>query len=549
MRDNSPAVRAGQTGLGPLEPAGKPVLPLDIEQTKDEETGELLSCTVRLSLQDAVYMALSNSLDIAVTSFDPAVAREQMVEAAAAFDYVLFSNFSYSRNDQPTASAFTAGVSKVSNFQAGVRQQTITGAQWEASYELTRTWDNAAFSASPVTYEPVLAFKLTQPLLRNAWPQFNLAKLRAARINYKVTQSQFRQRVDDVVTQAITDYWQLVQAGRSVEIEQILLNETLATLARVMDRRDIDATAVQVRQTEAAVADRQATLYASQKNYQDKQDDLARLLNDPQINLLKNCRIVPTTPAVTEEVLISEADQLLAALQYNPALEQARLAIATSDLEVVVAENQTLPELDFVSSGQYQGLGRNFDTSNDSMWSTDFESFTIGLQAQYPLGNRAALARLAEAQLGRTQNVVTLQNSADTVALNIRERIREVQSSYLEAKAFRRATDAALAELRALKDREPIVALTPEFLQVELSAQEQAAASAIAEADAIARYNVAMVDLSQITGTTLETNNVVLAMPVIAEQAPLTKGNPPTALRELQKAVWKGDADDPDNWP
>ncbi len=78
-------------GLGLMRPTSRD-LPL-LKITKDTKTGQR---SIRLDLREAVMRALANNVDIAIVSYDPQVAREQMVQAAAAFDYVLFGSLGYS---------------------------------------------------------------------------------------------------------------------------------------------------------------------------------------------------------------------------------------------------------------------------------------------------------------------------------------------------------------------------------------------------------------------------------------------------------------------
>ncbi|MCK4275720.1 MAG: TolC family protein, partial [Phycisphaerae bacterium] len=259
MVSRSPAERVGTRGLDLLKPVATEYLaPLDIKFVEDPETHEVLRFVIELSLDEAVRRALVNSLDIAVVSFDPGISREQMLEAAAQFDAVFFADFTYASDNEQVASAFAAGESKTRTWEAGLTQKTVTGATWAASWTMTRTWDNSTYSTLPKRYEPVLLLEISQPLLRDAWGQYNLANLRLARINHQITVAQFRQKVEEVITEVIATYWALVQARREVRIQEDLLLETTNTLRRVEARGELDATAVQIRQAEAATADRRA---------------------------------------------------------------------------------------------------------------------------------------------------------------------------------------------------------------------------------------------------------------------------------------------------
>jgi outer membrane protein TolC len=474
---------------------------------------------VRLTLEQAVMRALANSLDIAVVSFDPAVSREQAAEAAAEFDIILFGTLGYQKSDRATATSLLAGVSKTHTFEVGARQKTVTGASAKVTAGMTRVWDNSTFYAFQPRYEPVLGAEITQPLLRDGWPGFNLASLRVARLNYKMSMESFRQTVEKTIADVISAYWALVQARRSVAIQQNLLTQTEETLEIVIARQDIDAGKVQIKQAEAAVERRRAVLIRARKTSRDVQDQLGRLMNDPGVNMLGECDLIPVTKPVTERVKLDATDQLLTALVHSPILEQARLAISMADIRVRVAANQTLPRLDLTLSGSLQGLGKTRHAATEQLESVDYVSYGATLTFEYPVGNRERLAALRRTRLERLKAVTQMQNTVDLVAQSIRDRVREVGTTHAEMTAQKKVVAAAREQLVALKDIEGIRGrLTPEFLSVKLAAQESLAIAEFAEIQAITLYNTAMVELARDTGTVLELNRVKLALPVAIGQ-------------------------------
>ena len=131
---NSPQPRAGEDGLDLLRPvSGRAVAPLKI--VKDPKSGRGV---VHLSLDDAIRLALANSLEIGVVGFDPAISRQQMIEAAAAFDYVLFGESSHIRSDRRSPTPLAASQSRIVPVKVGVRNTNVYGGVAELSWSLTR---------------------------------------------------------------------------------------------------------------------------------------------------------------------------------------------------------------------------------------------------------------------------------------------------------------------------------------------------------------------------------------------------------------------------
>ncbi len=210
----------------------------------------------------------------------------------------------------------------------------------------------------------------------------------------------------------------------------------------------------------------------------------------------------------------------MTALLHNPILEQAREAIAIADITVEVAENQTLPRLDFTASVSYQALAGSHHQAYQNFDSGDYESYSVAIRLEYPIGNREKLARLRQAELLKVQSVTELQNTADLVAQRVRERIREIETTYEELHVQRFASEAAMRQLRALEAQERLTGrLTPEFLNVKLSAQDSIAEAESGIARALANYNIAWYQLAQATGTVLELNKVKLALPAAMGEA------------------------------
>ena len=509
--------------LGLLEPSAVPesVIP-ELEVLADPNTGRL---AVALTLEQALVRVLANSPEIRVVSFDPAIARHEITKAVADFDPTVFTKVNYEDEDNPENSIFEPGQSETRLFESGVKQKIVTGAEWSASYALTRRWDNLFGRTLPTRHEPVLAFQLRQPLLRDAWDTVNLAGVDIARLQYQAALLGFRQKAEEVSTTVIQAYWQLLQARRDLDIQRRLLARTLETLNKVEGRRDIDATDVQIQQATSYAKSRQGLLLQLEKRASDAQDTLARLLADPQINMLSRLEIVPVSaPDTTEEILensIAVEPALALALAQNPAVEHAKLAVDVSDINIRVARNQVMPRLDLTGSARTQGLARGRAAAGHEMMSGDYASYGVGLSFEYPLGDRQRHAELLKRRLERRKALSTLHNIADQVAAQVKERIRKVETNLAEITIQQEAAIAAGTYLQALEDSEVVrEQLTAEFLLVKLQAQEILAQAERSEIGATVEFNIAVAELAQATGTVLELHRIETALPTAASADP-----------------------------
>jgi len=487
-----------------------------LQVTTDPKTGREI---YNLAIEQAVVRALANSPEIRVVSFDPSIAKEQITKAAAEFDVTAFGRLDYEKEDNPVSSTIQTGQSNSRLLESGIKQKGVTGSEWSFSYLLTRNWDDLTDRTPSTRYEPILSFQIKQPLLRDAWERVNLAGVNVSRLNHRIALAAFHQKAQEVATEVIEAYWMLFQARRDLKIQQELVDRTLETLRKLERRREIDATAVQIKQTEASLKAREAALIQAGKRVFDVQDALLQLLADTQINLLEELQIIPVTLPTTEPTKYETTDVLALAMQNNPLIQQRRVAVSIADINIEVAENRRMPRLDLVASARTQTLTRGYGDAHDRLDDGNFVSYAVGLSFEYPLGNRQRQAELRRRRFERSKAVSDLQNIADRIATQAKERIRRVGTNYQEIQVQKDAVQAAKAHLQALEDTEVIrEKLTPEFLLVKLQSQEDLADSQRAEIRATVDYNISLARLAQTTGTVLQLHHVQAALPLVAGQ-------------------------------
>ncbi len=501
----------GQENL--LRPAGRLDLPkLEPKMIKGKDGKE--KKVIYLSLKNALIYALANNTDIRLSAFNAGLSREDVVKAAAAFDVIASAAGSYTNQDKQVVIPTLAGRSKSSQYQVGFRKRTTTGAQVAVTWGSSRVWSKAASTGSITVYEPTIGIELVQPLLRGGW-SINTAELRLASLQEKDSQETLRATTEAIIANTHAAYWALIRTHRNREITTHLLDKTVETYNRVMERHKagLDATKVQTKQTESAVTTRRAFLLTAITDIGNAQDALAFLIGYPTI--FDDCdEVILTTKMEDKKLEINVKDQLQTAVRHNPQLARARLAIKAADISISVAENQMLPTLNVRSSVAWQAASRSRSSAYKTLGNADFATFSIGLELEYPLGNRAAQASLRASHMGRKQSILTLQQTADGVSKNVRGAARAIDFLYRRLQLQRATVAATTEELAALEDTEEIRAeLTPEFLNLKLAAQQRLAEAASKEVSALELYNRAFVELRRSTGTILDMPGVKILLP------------------------------------
>ncbi len=508
--------RIDDEGVDPCEPLGliRPVAPTtgavpELKVLVDPNTG---AKTAALTIEQAIFRALASSPEIRIVSFDPTIAQQETTQAAADFDPTIFGRVNHEDQDNPENSIFTPGQSETTLSEVGVKQKISTGAEWSASYAMTRVWDNLVGRTLPTRYEPVLAFQLKQPLLRDAGERVNLAGVDIAKLNYQIALLNFREKAEKISTEVIGAYWQLLQARRDLEIQSRLIAQTEETVNKVEGRRGIDATGVQLHQAKVYAKSREAMLLRLQKQVNDAQDLLMRFIATADVHLASDLEIRPITDAEAIQDLEDQpvtADQAMTlAMEHNPVIQHAKAAVEIADINVRVARHQEMPRLDLVTSASTRGLAREAAAASGQL-GEDYTSYAVGVVFEYTWGGRKRYAEVVKRRLERRQATAVLHNVADQVTVQVKERLRKVQTNLAEVQVQREAVREGRVYLQTLEESEKVrQQLTPEFLLVKLQAQEILAQAERAENAAIAEFNIAVAELAQATGTVLTLHRI-----------------------------------------
>jgi len=493
----------------PYVPTTGPALSLDPER--------------RMSLAEVVHSAVENSLDIRVAGYGPAIEGTRVVEAEARFDPTFFANASYEKRNNQTAGSTTFDPTSFQNVntdydqadittgQFGLRQNLESGGQVEIRHQLTQNdLDPVRFNFNP-HYESDLVLQITQPLLRDAGTEVNRARIVINRNNQRISLLQFRQQVEETLSDIESNYWQLVAAEQNVRILERLLDRSVGTAELLFARTDQDVTRVELSQANAEVERNRADLIRARADVRNFSDRLKQLMSDPSLPIAGNTLILPSDAPVIEPLVFTLDESLEAAFDFRQELAQQQLQISNADVTLRAAKNNLLPSLNVVGSIGAQAVEDSIRSTYDEWFSNTHFSWSIGLQFEVPIGNRAARAIFRRSQLQIMQATLSYRSLEEQVTLDVKLAWREVHRTWDEILARRQARFAATDQLGALQQREDNnEPLTPDFVNRKFDAQRNLAQSEQFELQAVRDYNIAIARLELSKGTLLRYNNVML---------------------------------------
>jgi outer membrane protein TolC len=503
-----------------------------------------LPSQTRLSLQEAVRRALLHSYAIRVQSYSPAIEASRVIQAEARFDAAIFFNYQDQITDRPIAPQSISGLQRLTSglaggggtgssstntltnllsilnptpngsqvrstlYQGGFRKLLASGAQVRTGFESTRTHTNQALSTLNPQYNDDVFFEITQPFLRNFGLDVTKSEIKLRKLDQQIAQERYVRQVQQTIQQVEQTYWNLVQARRLLPVVAELLAQTQRVLTYFEIRRQFDVQPVQIANTQARLENRRAELIAATNRIRDAEAQLKALINDPSLPIPAEQEIIPTDIPALQAVVLNRMVELKTAMENRPELAQARYAVDSARVGVTVANNQRLPQLDVFFRYTSNGLGGNPDAAFKQMSSNDFVDYVIGVQFEYPIGNRAAEAGYRQARLTMAQAVASVKQVVEQVILEVDVAYRNLQTLNKQILPNAGAVVAEEANLTALQQRTD--RRDPTFLDLELNTQASLALTRQNLLSTWVQHSIGIVNIEFAKGTLLAYNNVRL---------------------------------------
>jgi len=480
-----------------------------LERLRKRLAGTLRENSVRLTLADVIRRTLQNNYAIQVQSYNPAIEATRIVEAEAQFDEVFFTSFNYDRQDRPTSSQLQGTQTDTRVFSGGFRKLLSTGTRVQASYALTRTQTNVSYQTLNPAYFNQFTVEFQQPLLRGFGLDFNRSQIELGRLSRRVSFARLEQQIRQTLFNVEQAYWRLLQARRSVTVQARLLEDLQSLLEALRLRANYDVYPIQLNQTRSQIELQESQFIQLVNNIRSADVALKALMNDPTLNQSADVEIVPTDLPTFEPLTLDLLGELSAALTHRSELQEARLAIEQAQISIGVAKNQALPRLDLLFRYLINGLGGNPDRAFSQLSENDFNDYVVGLEFEWPIGNRGPEAAIRRARLQQAQAIAGHRAQIETVIAEVKQTIFDLQSNFEQVAPNFRAARAAFDQLEAIRRKQE--RRDPASLQVELGANQDLATARLGLLQALVNYNVNIIDLERRKGTLLPFNNVTIA--------------------------------------
>ncbi len=576
----SPTPFVAPTPITPIiiqEPNFPEVKPQPLPPMPDlTRVGVLSSNTTPLSMNEAIRLALQNNNDIEVARDDVRISEQTLRALYGVYEPIFSVTPQYIHNITPqqsslggsgstgktTTTIFNWNPSVTKSFEKGGGTYTVT-------FSNSRTNTSNTFNLINPYYSSNLSLQINQPLLRNRSIDSNRHGIRVQKKRLEQSDSDFRQRTIQIISQVQAAYWNLVFALKNQQNQLDSLNVARQNMRNIEIEIGAGAKAPLDRaQVQTDIASREANLYIATQQVSVAENTLKQLMLKDPSSPEWSAQLTPTDQPSFDLSPVNLTAALDDAHKNRPELRRLNLQREINSVDLQFYKNQTLPQVDIQSTVATTGLAGtqvgtpagtlvplisgNPATSSSAFLLSQIQALrtaaglplatvpnvatsgvapyliggygkdltnlfgfgtrnmTVGVAISFPFHNKTAEANLASARIQREQLDASYRSQDQAIESDVRNAAQSVDTAQKRVVASRAARESAEAQLAGEQKLYEVGRSTTFLL---LQRQQELTAARTNELQAQTDYNKALADLQRATGSTLRANNVEVNNP------------------------------------
>jgi outer membrane protein len=476
---------------------------------------------LELSLQDAIALALENSMDIVVTRYNPWIQDVSLLKARAGgfgygtpgsiavgstaslpelfYDPFITQTISYDDRTTPINNPFISGTGSSGNLANPTAQPLFShtatyNTQYQQSFDLgtsfSFSWNNTRASSTAANFfnpyvQSALLVGFQQQLLAGAGRFVNRRNIIIAENNRKIADLAFAQQAITTVTNTITAYWELVYARENVGVQQKAVTVAEKLYNDNKKQLEIGTMApLDVTRAESELAtDRQNLIVAQTTQLQDELVVKNYISKDPMASNLISVEIIPTdkpeSPAAIEAASFEDAAK--EAFQKRPDLQEQYYNLKNADVDVRATKNALLPTATLGAQYGSFGLAGNSRILNTVISGSSgvpiVDANGVPVPGLFIPNTTDLIAGTHQSGFGTAQSQIFHSQFPDfsvQLTLNLPLRNRAAQADNIHAQLVKRQFEAQVQQVKnnALLDvRNTTIALEQGRAQVEAASK------------------------------------------------------------------------------
>ena len=485
---------------------------------------------LRLSMENAILLTLLNNSDVNVDRAQFDLSQFAVLRAHAPFDPVFVAGFAPTRSVSPSDSSLN-GASTLSTLSqtssTGFSQQFVTGTNLNVGMSTTRFTTNSSFATVNPSFNSGLTFSLSQPLLRGFGFFANRAPIIIAQRGVRQSRANFETQLNDIVQSVINQYWDVVQARKTLEVLKKSLELAEASYQR--DKRALELGALpplDIYRSESQVAQRKVPVIQAEYSLKQTENTLRQTIGadlDARAGAL-DLELTDTAETGGKLEIVDLQESLADALKNRPEIDAQNQQLAIDDTNAKLATNNLRPELSLGATYTSNGLGGvvfdnsgatpipvsqgGFTDSLSQLGGFSFPTYGINLQMRFPIHNSAAAADLGTALVSKRRSLYQMRSLRQSISTQVKNAVHDLEQAELVITAAQDSRELAAKNLAAEERKYQLGAETIFFV---LDAQNQLSQAEQSLVQAQISYQKALAEVDHATGSLLAKHRLVPA--------------------------------------
>jgi outer membrane protein len=490
---------------------------------------------VRLTLDDAIKLALDRNLDISVQRLNPQTFDFSLASLRSVYRPTLTSTVSQQSQTNPSTSTISGAavgtgiVQGTTTYNGGLSQNIPWGG---GSFSATLNNNKQTTTSSTALVNPNFsanwAALYTQPLLRNFGIDNTRQQLVVTKLNQDISEIQLQATIINTLSNVRNAYWDYVFAVQSVEVARRSVELAEQLVRDNQTRVEVGTMApIDVIQAQSQSATQRQNLAIAEGTRRTNELILKRLIVSGTQDPTWNGTIDPLDRPAFEAVTVDVEAAVRRALEVRTDLAQVRKNLEVNDVTLKFLTNQTLPQVDFsaryglVGQGGTQfvtsGSGINrvvidtipggYSDALSTLFGRNYPTWTVGINVAYPIGTSAQEASLARARLQANQVDAQLRQIELQIATDVTNAATQVQNNVERVQAAQAAREFAQRQLEAEQSKFEVGMSTNYFV---VQSQRDLATAQNNELSAILAYRRSVVELERLQQTSTSSANITI---------------------------------------
>ncbi len=317
----------------------------------------------KITLAETIQRVLANDKDLAVSRILKSEAVFNLSGARGYFD----PRLGFTGHDLKTVSPVSSSLGGATNGALSTKELLADpqlsgvspwlGTNYKLDFSSARQTSSSTFLTLNPQFPTSVNLNVTQPLWRGLLYDDNRHRVQVAKSNIQLTDEQFRQRVIEVVTQAVQAYWELQYAYRNLEVQVEAVH--LAEQQDASNRRQVTQgllAPADVVQTQTQIATFQQNVFSAQTALTNAENALKVLMLPDRNDLMWGMALIPEQRPDTRNPVPALQDAVREALSDRPELKQSAISVSLNQMDARLSREQAKPQIDAFATLSTLGL-------------------------------------------------------------------------------------------------------------------------------------------------------------------------------------------------